>query len=355
MIVGLDALGAVFYPKALLKAHFTGDCVGFFYRTFVNKSVPPKKLVRRLVDSGKVSELVIHLAPFDRSHAYPIAALQKQVLSDAQELNEFAGRGTKILLSPFCEHNHAAKVMKPLFDRLRAVAPNCEVVNSIWKGEEVPNTITEIHLERGTKPRPKNKEYTVSFDGWGGDGKGDFPDCDIQHFLNYYKDARQIRAWNFPLNGKWGDKDDAPVDKRKHWPDVQYLRGLYQIMRGREGAASWPFNALLKPYADAHGKGDSKDNKLLCILPEEVGSVDVLDLRGNVIHKMMRYYPNHTGTPKGARYYSSLYACQVGDLAQKSCGSRLVVIRVRLGTKNKKPFYKHYPATDVDLRSGLSR
>ena len=354
MILGADALGAVFYAKALLRAHTPGFCVGIFYRTFVNKSVPPKKLVRLLVESKKVSELVIHLAPFDRSHTYPIDRLQKQILTDAKELEAFANNGTKILLSPFCEHNHSAKNISPFLDQLRAVAPSCEVVNSIWKGEEVPNTITEIHLERGTKPRPKNKQYIVSFDGFGGDGRGDFTDCDIDHFLNYYKDARQIRFWNFRCNGKFGHKDTAPVDSRKHWPSVEWLRGHYEIVKGREGAASWPYNALLKPFGDDHGEG-GKDNKLLFILPEEASSIEVLNSLGTVIDRPMRFYPNHSGTPKGARYYSNFYACQVGDKAEQSTKSRLVSVRVRLGRKNGKPFYKHYPLTDVDLRSGLYR
>lgn len=352
MILGADLLGATHFLSEALRAHPKGYCAGVMPRTFgKGKLAKETDLVPKMVQSGLFSEIVVHLAPFDRTHAYPIDRLLKQILADAAYYNSYAARGTKILLSPFCEHNHSAAKMIPVFAKLREVAPNCLLVNSIWKGQEVPSTITEIHLENSKLPRrPRNEDYIVSFDGYGGAGTGDSSDSDIDRVLSYYKDARQVRIWAFRFNGKFGHKDKAPVNARKCWPSVDYIRGHYEIIKGREGAASWPKNALLKPFSDDHGTGDWKDNKLLVIIPESAPFVEVLDSRGRVIEKLARYQPDHTGNPKGARYYSKKYAYQIADIARKDTGSGLISVRVKVGSE-----FKHYPLTDGDMRSGLWR
>jgi hypothetical protein len=347
-IPGMDYLGGKHFEKDMLRAHPQGWCAGIFLRTFGDARSTVEKMAR----SGKFSEIVIHLAPFDKDHRYPISKLQKQVEADAAWCEQLARKypGTKILISPFCEHNHPRKVMIPFFERLRKIAPSCLMVNSIWKGEQVPGVITEIHLENSKPKRKPSGEYIVAFDGFGGDGSGDSTDCDIDTILARYPDARQVRFWNFRFNGKFGHKDTAPVNKRKHWADHHMIRGYTEIMIGREGAVSWPKTALLKPFADDHGQG-GKDNKLMCILPEKADFIEVLDPRGNVVDKMRRLTPDHNATPKGARYYSNYYAYQIGDVIQRTTGgSRLCSVRVKVGNK-----FKHYPLTDVDLRSGLFR
>lgn len=347
MIRGHDYLGAKHFERAMLRAHPAGQCAGIFLRTFGDARGTLKKMAQR----GKFSEIVVHLAPFDSSHKYEPRKYLPQAYADASFCEGVAKQfpSTKILISIFCEHNHPARVMSPIFAELKRRAPNCLMVNSIWRGEVIAGIITEIHLENSKPKRKPSGEYIVSFDGFGGDGSGDFTDADVDTICARYPDARQIRAWNFRYNGKFGHKDKTPVDKRKHWPDENYIRGHTEILLPRTSVPSWPKNALLKPFADDHGQG-GKDNKLMVILPEKANEVEIVDSSGKVIDKPRRLTPDHTGDPKGARYYSPRYAYQIADIARKNTGSDLVTVRVKVGSK-----YKHYPATDAGKRSNLFR
>lgn len=343
MIPGGDYLGAVNFEGAMMKAHPKGWCAGIFLTTFKNKKgKDAHKTVERMAKSGIFSEIVVHLAPFDYDHKYPINKHERQLIFHARWLEGIPkAAGTKILISPFCEHAHPARVMKPLFQKLRAVAPSCPMVNSIYGGEVVEGVITEIHIPNSKQlPRKPKGEYIVAADGFGGNGEGDWPDSDTTRILNFYADARQFRWWNFRCNGKFGNKDDTPLNKRKFWPDEDYLRGHHATMRPREGSVTWPNTKLYKPFADDHGAG-GKDNKAMCIMQGFGKGVKVFDTDGNVIDVMTdRNLPPHTGKPKGKRYYSGRYAYQLGDIAQKRTGSRLIRI-------------EDSPLTDADLRSGL--
>lgn len=339
MIFGTDALGVLHYEKELMRSHPKGWCAGMFLRTF-GDALP---VLERMAKSGKFSEIVVHLAPFDYNHKYLPAKYEKKVLADAVKVEKIARETeTLILISPYCEHNHKKSYMEKLFDKLDKIAPTCMLVNSIWKGDEVPGTITEIHLV-DSKPvkKPKNHDYIIAFDGFGGDGKGDFWDADIPKIIARYPDARQIRWWNFELNGKYGHKDKTPIpDRKNNWPSEGYLRTGYANLKQRVGNLTWGNNKLYK-IADDHDGAQKKDNKAMCILPINKTEVKVFDTAGNVIDKMSTLgLPPHTGTPKGNRFYSSKFTYQLGDIAQKNTGSRLIRIH-------------DSPLTDSDLRSGL--
>lgn len=344
MKVGGDFLGGKNYQRALLAATRQGDAGGIFLRTFGDA----RATVEAMAKSGKFSDIVVHLAAFDGTHAYPVKKLLPQLREDAKWLNGVSVRFPKtvFLLSPFCEHNHPAAVMKPLFDELRRLAPACLMLNSIWKGQQVPGVITEIHLTDSKRlPKKPSGEYTVAWDGFGGDGSGDFPDADVPTILQHYADARHIRYWNFRCNGKFGHADKTPVNARKVWADVHYLKGHRAMMEAREGKATWTDrHGLYKPFSDDHGGGTrTKDNKAMCILPGvDKPSVEVKDLNGKVIALMARFRPDHTNEPKGPRYYSVQSAYQLGDVAMANTGSRQIVIANR-------------PPTDADLRSGRFR
>lgn len=336
MIYGGDFLGGINYLKELLEGSKQGDCAGIFLRTFGDA----RKTVDKMGASKKLSEIVVHLAPFDRSHLYPISNLKPQLIKDAKWLEGIAQKypNTKFLLSPFCEHNHPASKMIPLFQDLKKVAPSCLMVNTIWKGDVIPGIITEIHLTDSKPRRKPTGEYIIAFDGFGGDGTGDYPDADIPTILARYSDARQIRGWDFEYNGKYGHADPAPVSNRKNWPNVNYIKSRRAMMKNREGTVTYPANALYKPCADDHDGPQAKDNLAMVITKRSADALFVLDSKGNKIDTMKRMLPDHTGNPKGARYYSKLYSNQLGDLAEKGTGSRLISIG-------------GLPLTDADLRS----
>jgi len=337
MLFGQDFLFGSFYLQALLAASRSGDCAGIF----LNTPRRQHKTLNKMLRSKLYSEIVVHVCPFDYSHEYPIRELRKLCIAETKFLQKKAKRfkSTKILISLFCEHNHARRNIEPLINKCKTLAPDCEFVNSIWKGEPVPGTIAEIHITSSKNlPRPPQGQYTISFDGFGGDGTGDSPDCDIGRIINHYPDARQIRIWNFRHNGKFGHLDHTPQDKRENWPTVQYLKGHRALLDPRQGRVTWPSSALYKPFADDHGKdGSSKDNKAMAILPVRLPAVKVYDSKGNTIDLMQRFPGDH---PLGARYYSKLYAFQLGNIAERNTGSRLIRI-------------DSMPLTDANLRSGL--
>lgn len=335
---GVDGLLCAYYEKVAIQAHTVGAPFGMF----INTGKPGQSTWKNFTTSRRASAIRTQSAPFDRSHAYKITPqLLKQVYADAKLAQQLAisNPSTTQFFSPFCEHNHPRRVMEPIFKELGRIAPNVYLVNSIWKGEEVPGTITEIHLENTKKAMsiriPKNP-FIVSFDGFGGDGSGDFPDADIPRIMARFAQAIMILGWNFRCNVKWGHADTTPINLRKALPDVPYLRGMYEAGKGREGAITWKGDDLYKPYADDHGKGDWKDNNAMCILSKvNLESVVVKDSRGNTIDVMTRFQPNH---PRGSRYYSRRASVELGDLAQRKTGSRLIQIH-------------NQPLTDADLRS----
>ena len=337
---GVDYLLGRNYQKAMLETHPATWAGGIFLRT----GGDARATVKAMCQSRKFSDLVVHLAPFDNSHAYPINKLLPQIIADAKWLQSIQTLcpDTRLMPSPFCEHNHPANKIKPVLDAIKKAAPSTYPVNTIWRGGVVDGYTTEMHLA-DSKPRaPPRGEYTVSFDGFGGDGSGDFTDADIDTILKRYSSARHIRLWNFRYNGKFGHKDRTPLSARKHWPDANYLRGHVAIMRPRVGALAWPDSALYKPFADDHGIG-GKDNKAMVIIPSGKSSLRVFDSSGKQIDTMAipppPLDPNHNGEPKGRRFYSKKYAYQLAELARRNTGSQLIRI-------------EDMPLTDGAKRSG---
>jgi len=350
--IGGDFLGGAFYEKEAIQASVKGDVCGIMPETFSGKKGNGWLTAEAFAKSGKFSEMVVHMTPFDGSHKYPIEKLKPLLKKNALRLESLAKKySTVILASPFCENRHDKKTMKDLFAWLSPLCPSCLLVNSsLNAGVSIPGVILEIHLESSrTLPKEPDGEYIISFDGFGGNKKypGDFPDANIPEILSKYPRRRHARYWNARLNGKFSPTQDNPgaPNNRKHWPDVNYLTGHRITLTPRQGKLTWPNNALLKTFADDHGEGShSKDNKLMFILPRGKDSIEVLDSKGTVIDKpSTRGLPPHTGDPKGPRYYSSKSMAEVANIAVKNTGSRIITVRSQKDT---------YPQTDVGLRSG---
>lgn len=331
MIYGCDYLGAVHYESQMLATHPTGWAGGLFLRTFGDA----RNTLQYMCASGKFSEILVHLAPFDHSHQYPVAKYLPQIKLDAAWIEAMPKNNTVILLSPFCENNYHGDVMSPIFDSLRQIAPSCLMVQS---GSVIPGVITDRHLANSHNLQKPTGAYVVSFDGFGSAGDGNFTDTDIQKILTFFSDARHIRLWDFRYNGKFSHNDTSDENHRTNWPDLNYLLGHNAMMKVREGELSYPKTALYKPFAEDHGGNDPKANRALIILPHSGQHIPVADSQGNRIDVMTRVMPDFVGTPKGARFYSTKYAYQLGNLAQKNTGSRLIKI-------------DGLPLIDADLRS----
>jgi len=349
--IGGDFLGGAFFEKEAIQASQPGDVFGIMPETFKGKKKNGWLTVEAFGRSRRFFEGVVHLTPFDGSHAYPIDKLKPLIKKNAQRMEALANKFPNQIwmISFFCERRHKRGPMEALYREIKPLAPSCLFVNSfISGGEEVPGMITEIHIESSKTLPPEPKlEYIVSFDGFGGNKRfpGDFPDADIEKILAKYPRRRHARYWNARCNGKFSPTQANPGEpnSRKHWPSVGYLKGHRLTLTPRQGRQTWSNNALLKTFADDHGEG-GKDNKLMFILPRGGDSIEVLDAKGAVIDRpTTRGLPPHTGDPKGPRYYSGKDMAEVAQIAVKNTGSRLVTVR------SKKDVY---PATDVALRSG---
>lgn len=358
--VGNDFLAGIHFQEAVIRSLRKDDVGGIFLTTFQkkdkdDKKVDAKRFIEKILKQKKLSQLVVHLEKFDKTHAYLAPDKRPQMWANLEWCSKMQEKypHTRLLVSFFCEHNHPVRVMKPIFDKGRQLAPNIAFVNSIWKGQEVPNTITEIHIENAhtLPPIPKN-EFTLSFDGFGGDKNDprrcDFPDANIFEILKKYILSNRlihIRAWNFRHNGKKSHLDAASVDNRKHFPNAPYLLGSIYTLAQREGA-EWSKDRLYKTFADDHGGvfPKTKDCKAMVILPDvDSDRVHVFDIKGsNICMMTTQGLPPHTGVPAGKRFYADLFASQIADKAYKNTGSYLV----RIGSN---------PLLDARLRGCLFR
>lgn len=336
MTYGADYLGGCKYQKAMIANHTPGWAAGIFLRTFGDA----RKTVEAMVKSGKFSEIVVHIAPFQNDHNYPVK-LSKQVREDL----EFLGQFDPMIIWPsvYCENNLDKAQIYKVFEQIQSIKFFPHLINSIWKGAEHPKMITEIHIPNSKQlPKKPKQPYTVSFDGFGGDGSGNFTDTNIEAILDRYSDALHARWWDFFNNGKVRWDDRTPINQRESWPNSDYLLNRHAMMKQREGSIIWPKNALYKPSSDYHIGGSSKDGKAMCVLQAKKDSVNIRDSGGRVIDTMKRFQPDFEGPPKGARYYSNLFAYEIAALASQNTGSTLVKIDEML-------------LTDANLRSNLFR
>lgn len=320
-LFGPDCLGAVHYEAAMLRGVRPLGCTGVFLRTFGEAH----RTVERMCASRKFREIVVHLAPFDYSHRYPVLKNMPLLKRDTVWLQSLAVKypNTVLLLSPFCEHNHTAERMARVFAQLMPLAPNCVPLNSVWRGGIVRGICTEIHLTDSKPVKPPPGEYSISLDGFGGDGSGDSTDSEIFKIIARYPKARQFRHWSFRLNGKFGHNDPSALADRKSWPTWQYIAGLAAQLRDPEVPPFYK-QGLYKPFADDHGGGSgSKDCKAMCIMEKKFPRVGCFDSAGKTLDFFKRVTPDHE---LGARYYSKYYAVELGNMAEANTGSRLIRI-----------------------------
>ena len=346
---GSDFLGGAFFQDEAIKGSLKGDVFGIMPETFSGKKKNSWATIEAFCKSGKFSEGVVHLTPFDRSHKYPIQELKPLIKKNLLRLKSLQAKYPDTILMPsiFCEHTHKASEMVPLFQYCRTLWEDAVYVNSIiGAGQSVPGIITEIHLESFEQlPKEPTGEYIVSFDGFGGN-KG-FPtpvmDTNIEAIIKKYLRARHIRIWDSRYNGKFDpqQKDPGEPNKRTFWPSVEYIRGHRLSLKLREGEITYKGKNLYKTFSDDHGaKEPTKDNRALVIIPfGGEKEATVFDSKGNKIDSFSRYKPDHTD---GKRYYSKKYAYQIADKAVKNTGSSLITIKSGAVT---------LPPTDGYLRS----
>lgn len=283
----IDTLGAARYPDAL-KAVPLDYAIGGFAQTF-GDFFP---VAKQELDRGR-KFIRVNLLWSD-THSYgdkDLPAIRKEAKRYNILCTDFSD--AVIELAPFTEHNisRPAKYLKAV----RMNAPNCGVVNSVWRGSLTKNPLykNEVHGSHSA-PTISNVRYNFSDDGTNSVDTS-FPDT-----LQKHRNADITCAWNPRLNGKWSMKDNTPRNLRTAWPDREFIRSLVYLF-SEKGQTDVPPGWTVKSHAERHSAADLKGDKLLIIAPLQVPYL-TLRQQGTVVATLPYYGPFDGG---GHRYYAS--------------------------------------------------
>jgi hypothetical protein len=222
----------------------------------------------------------------------------------------------KVEIAPFTEGN--LKNPDPFLDRVKAAAPDCGIVNSVWRGGLSKKHKNEVH---GTHAKPQGR-YNFSDDG------RNSVDTNVRATLEKHKDADVLCLWHPRLNLRWRDKDTANRAQRvreakQRSPNGDMLLSLVHLFSD-PGAISLPRGWLVKSHAEKHEASDQKGDKLLIIAPARVyrkGKVlpIVLKRDGQKLGQL-NYYGAFEGG--GYRYYAPQMGWKYGANAEVWMGKR---------------------------------
>lgn len=209
---GLDLLGMALYPNEALKAFVQGYAIGAFWSEFGSVT----KLSHDLYVKG--CRIFRFQAIWDGSHGYDIKKNLPTLKAACLEIQAFkkAHPDARILISPFCEHNHTAKEMAPVFKSMTQWAPDCEQVNCIWKGQFIPNMLNEVH---GEAPKLPDGRFIVSADGT------DLTTINIPKWNARHINAEIKFGWIKGFN-LLGAKPELPPKQRKKKPSVSDIQNV---------------------------------------------------------------------------------------------------------------------------------
>jgi hypothetical protein len=213
MLFGLDYLGGAKFSTTILKNHPNGWAAGFFAETF-GDSYP---VIEKLLKKGICPHVRVQLL-WDDNHKYgdhQIPAIKKL----AAKFNKLAVQfpWVKIELSPFCEHNISKP--DPYLDIAQKAAPNCTIVNTVWKGGLSKKYKNETHGKAKAIKGPANFSW---------DGTNCF-DSDAELFKIVHDKVEVFYFWFWQMNGKMNEKDTTPRPNRKSWPTRDLIRSAIAL------------------------------------------------------------------------------------------------------------------------------
>ncbi len=341
---GLDVLGGARYPKEIARAYQPGTILGFFwdrnlfgYGGEVLSACYPKglRVVRVQGLWAGASHDYSGKKWFDRA-----IAIAGEVYKERRARPELT-----VLFSPFCEHNLRAPVMRALFAEIRKRYPALILVNSIWKGEAIPGEINEIHSETKTL----SGSYINSTDGvLGGRGGAGLVDIDAEKWKARNFSATHLLGWikRFNLNEADPKISTRPLTpkERRALPTWKDIRSVYRVMEpiGSEpvvpgaqvfanGKRTWKSHAEDNYNANAGKPEDPRERKPVVIMPEGgVGKRIVLEAINGA--KIIESSKGVTFSGGGYRYYFDRYGFEIEDLAQRTSGSKWLVLKVGKST-----------------------
>jgi hypothetical protein len=303
MIYGLDYLGGARYADLLFREHPAGWAAGIFANTFGDS----RRVVQRLMDSGRCPRFRVHLLWSD-THTFGTRAIAEAVAEAKRWRAIVSQYKAAIQISPWCEHNEKAALLYKLRDAVLNVLPDCEYVNTPWKGDILRGVLNEIH---GTHKAPSGP-YLYSFDG--------LPcvDSDVQLLKETHSRSDTHYLWTSQFNGRKNPNDTTPRPQRKAWPTADLIDSVIYLHRDR-GAVSIPRRWLWKSHADQHSapKPEPRALKPVFIIPPKVKRVELVADNGQVVAISSAPSPFSDGR---WRYYFSQYGYQIAEKARRIQG-----------------------------------
>lgn len=289
----MDVLGAAKYPGVLdvIPKHYA---IGVFANTF-GDAFP---IIKRELEAGR-SYARVNLLWSD-SHSYGDAdktAIKREAGRYQQLCKSFPGR---VALAPFTEHN--LRDPEKYLDFTQKHAPDCKIVNSVWRGNFTRNAtyINEVHGDHAP-PKVPGVSYYYSYDGENAN------DANVSADIQRHANAAMFCMWNPRNNGKWSMNDTTPRPARQGWPSRDILSAQIYLFSGK-GQTSISKNWIIKPLSERHGAGDLKGDKLLIIAP--IRSNQITLRRNGQKVGVLKYYGSYQGG--GFRYYAQVMGWKLG-------------------------------------------
>lgn len=304
----IDTLAAAKYPQVLdaVPLHFA---ISGFAQTF-GDFFP---VAKQELDRGR-RHIRVNLLWSD-THTYG----NKDIASITKEAKRYQilcanYPNSRIELAPFTEHN--LKEPDKYLNIAKINAPNCGIVNSVWKGALSKVYKNEVH---GTNTKP-NTPYNYSYDGTNS------VDSNVRAMRRRHANAELFCMWHPRLNGKWSMTDTTPRPDRSAWPTKELLQSLVYLFT-EKGKTRLPKTWLVKSHSEKHNVFDFKGDKLLIISPLKAPSITLK--AGNITIASLPFYGDFSGG--GFRYYGNNFAYKYSEQARALNASPLV--KVYIGNK----------------------
>lgn len=312
MRYGLDLLGCARYADLARREHPEGWAIGAFSKSVFGDSRP---VIAPLLDSGRAPEARVHLLWSD-SHTFnerSILAAEKEAklwlsLSRVHKKN--------LQISPWCEHNAKLPLLRKLREAIMSVLPDCEYVNTPWKGDFIPGVRSEIHGNHKIPNGPLN---------WSYDG---LPcvDADTELYKKTYSGRSDTYyLWTSQFNGRKNPNDTTPRPQRKAWPTSELIDSVIYLHRDR-GSLKLPANWLWKSHADQHNvPPEPRALKPVFIIPPKVKRVELVADNGQVVAVSGGAQPFSDGR---WRYYFGSYGYQLSEKARRIQGHSVLQVSI---------------------------
>lgn len=241
----------------VFRAHTVS--VAFLYHTFADKKSKSLRNPRLVLESLNVETLEIHLintvcvrnrnaGVYEFAYGETIGSLNKKLIKKnaklmerlkqyvapiANFINDRVPPKTKVVVSPFLEHNLSFEAFCNAYDAIRGIFPSVAWINNPVNANKAaqkddPRFFLELH---GTTPAPE-KTHCINLDGVDIKFKDSEPTMKdfvpIEQLSNWvlrYKPSRWKYAWYRKMNGinplKWVDPR-----KRENWPEERELKEI---------------------------------------------------------------------------------------------------------------------------------